>query len=156
MVTLGKSLSGGFIPISCVLANNEIMDLIKPGDHGSTFGGYPLAAAVGMEALNVILDEGLVENSLKMGEKLMKDLEKVVAPFKRNEDNPEGFVKEVRGRGLMMAIEIYQKGKLNAWAVTHRLKELGLLAKPTHEHIIRLAPPLCITEKELDDCVVII
>jgi len=71
MVTLGKSLSGGFIPISCVLADNEVMDLIKPGDHGSTFGGSPLAAAVGMAALDVILEEGLVENSLKMGDKLL-------------------------------------------------------------------------------------
>jgi len=139
MVILGKSLSGGFLPVSAVLADDNVMMNIHPGDHGSTFGGNPLACAVGMKALQVTLDEKLVENSAKMGKIMKKELIKIT----KNMD----FVKEVRGKGLFCAAEIYNTDKINAWDVTMKLMEYGILAKPTHETVIRLCPPLVINEK---------
>jgi len=139
MVLLGKSLSGGLMPISAVLADDVIMDNIKPGDHGSTFGGNPLACAIGIEALNVVIDENLIENSAKMGEKLLNALKDIT--------KGKDFIKEVRGKGLFCAAEIHNNETINAWKVSIKLMELGILAKPTHENIIRLCPPLIISDK---------
>ena len=148
MVLLGKSLSGGFMPISCVLADNEIMDNIKPGDHGSTFGGNPLAGVIGIEALNVVVDENLIENSRKMGKILLKSLQEIAAS--------KDFVKAVRGKGLFCVAEILNDEKNDALKVTMKLMEKGLLAKPTHDNIIRLCPPLVINEKQLRESIAII
>uniref|UniRef100_A0A336K6D8 Ornithine aminotransferase n=1 Tax=Culicoides sonorensis TaxID=179676 RepID=A0A336K6D8_CULSO len=144
IVALGKALSGGVYPVSAVLANDDIMLCIKPGEHGSTYGGNPLGCTVAMAALQVIIDENLCENSEKLGKKLRDGLEKL----------PKSVVKIVRGKGLLNAIVIEEK--YNAWDICVKLKENGLLAKPTHGDIIRFAPPLIITEPELDECLKII
>ncbi|XP_063697125.1 ornithine aminotransferase, mitochondrial-like [Culicoides brevitarsis] len=144
IVCLGKALSGGVYPVSAVLANDDIMLCIKPGEHGSTYGGNPLACAVAMAAMEVLIDEKLCENAEKMGVKLREALEKL----------PKSVVKTVRGKGLLNAIVI--ESKFDAWNVCLKLKENGLLAKPTHGDIIRFAPPLVITEAELDQCIKII
>jgi ornithine--oxo-acid transaminase len=143
ILILGKALSGGILPVSAVLANNDIMLTIKPGQHGSTYGGNPLACAVAITALQVIKDENLVENSYIMGNYLRKKLEAI----KLN----SSIIKEIRGKGLLNAIEIIDKEDL-AWDICLMLKEEGLLAKPTHGNIIRLAPPLIITKKEINKC----
>lgn len=148
IVLLGKALSGGVYPVSAVLANDNVMLCIKPGEHGSTYGGNPLGCAVAMAALEVIKDENLVENAAILGAKFREAVSKIKSPA----------LALTRGRGLLNAIVI-DESKSNgrtAWQLCLLLKKNGLLAKPTHQNIIRLAPPLCITEKELMDGVRII
>jgi len=146
ILILGKALSGGVFPVSAVLCDDEIMLNIKPGEHGSTYGGNPLACRVAMAALKVLKGESLVENSARMGEIFRKELEKLRQPW----------IKQVRGKGLMNAIVIDPDGPIKAWDLCLSLKENGLLAKPTHDHIIRLAPPLVIKEQEiLEACEII-
>lgn len=144
IVTLAKSLSGGFMPVSAVLAKNEVMQVLVPGSHGSTFGGNPMACRVVQAALGVVKDENLVENSEKMGEIFRTQMSKLIG----------GFIEEVRGRGLMNAVVI-KSGK-GAWNLCLKLAENGLLAKPTHENIIRFTPPLTINEEQLNECIQII
>ncbi|MFI2743946.1 ornithine--oxo-acid transaminase [Zhouia sp. PK063] len=149
MLILGKALSGGAYPISAVLANNSIMEVIKPGQHGSTFGGNPIAAAVAMEALSVINDEHLAENADKLGELFRSKLNEYIAD--------SAIVKLVRGKGLLNAIVINDnEDSSTAWDICVALKENGLLAKPTHGNIIRFAPPLVMNEAQLLECVSII
>jgi len=146
ILILGKALSGGVYPVSCVLANNEIMLTIKPGEHGSTYGGNPIAARVAMAALDVIIDENLIENSNRMGEIFRREMKKVNSKM----------IEIVRGKGLLNAIAVKPNNEKTAWDVCLRLKENGLIAKPTHEHIIRFTPPLIITEPELMEALEII
>ncbi|MGC6285365.1 MAG: ornithine--oxo-acid transaminase [Polaribacter sp.] len=149
ILILGKALSGGVFPVSAVLADDEIMLTIKPGEHGSTFGGNPLACRVAMAALEVAIEENLAENAQKMGEIFRGEL----SDFSKQYD----IIKTVRGKGLLNAVVINDPEKSNiAWDICVRLKENGLLAKPTHGNIIRFAPPLVMTEKELMECVNII
>lgn len=148
VLILGKALSGGILPVSAVLANNEVMLTIKPGEHGSTYGGNPLACAVAMEALQVLKDEHLADNSEKLGVLFRAELEKI----KKESD----LITEVRGKGLFNAIVIKEKNGKTAWDVCLQFAEQGLLAKPTHGDIIRFAPPLVINEKQLMECVAII
>lgn len=140
ILLLGKALSGGVYPVSAVLANDEVMMVIRPGEHGSTYGGNPLACKVGIAALKVMEEEKLAENSEKMGKILRAELNKL----------PKDIVSIVRGRGLFNAIVI--NDKFDAWDVCLRLKENGLLAKPTHGDKIRFTPPLTITEEQLMEC----
>jgi ornithine--oxo-acid transaminase len=149
LLILGKALSGGVFPVSAVLANNEVMMCIKPGEHGSTFGGNPLACAVAQAALEVIIEENLAENAYKLGEYFREELNKFI------KDSP--IVKLVRGKGLLNAIVINDTEESNtAWNLCLEMKNNGLLAKPTHGNIIRFAPPLTITKNQLDDCIKII
>ena len=148
ILILGKALSGGFYPVSAVLADDDIMLCIKPGEHGSTFGGNPIAAKVAIAALKVIKDENLAENAEKMGQIFREELNKL--------EKESDIVEKVRGKGLLNAIVIRPKGGKTAWDVCLALKENGLLAKPTHEHIIRFAPPLVITESQLRETIDII
>ncbi len=149
MLILGKALSGGAYPVSAVLANDDIMNVIKPGQHGSTFGGNPLAAAVAMEALEVVKDENLAENAKKLGELFRAKMNEYIAGSK--------LVNLVRGRGLLNAIVINDsEDSSTAWDICVKLKDNGLLAKPTHGNIIRFAPPLVMTEEQLLECVDII
>lgn len=149
ILILGKAMSGGAYPVSAVLADNEIMEVIKPGQHGSTFGGNPVAGAVAIAALSVIKDENLAENAEKLGNlfrQLMND-------YIRN----SSIVKLVRGKGLLNAIVINDaEDSSTAWDICLRLRDNGLLAKPTHGNIIRFAPPLVINEDQLRECVEII
>ncbi len=139
ILVLGKALSGGVYPVSCVLADEEIMLTIKPGEHGSTYGGNPVAGKVAMAALEVILREKLADNALRLGEIFRAELKKIDSEM----------VEEIRGKGLLNAMVIKpMKGK-TAWDVCLALKENGLIAKPTHGHIIRFTPPLVITEDQL-------
>jgi len=139
VIIIGKALSGGFMPISAVVASDEVMGVFKPGDHGSTFGGNPLACVVGSESLDVIMDEKLHENSAKMGEYFMSKLNAMKSPH----------VKEVRGKGLLIGVEVKPKsGKGRQF--TEKLMGLGVLAKETHEQVVRFAPPLVIKRKEVD------
>ena len=146
ILILGKALSGGVYPVSCVLADDEIMLTIKPGEHGSTYGGNPIAAKVAMAALDVIRDEKLVENSSRMGEIFRKEMKAVDSKM----------IETVRGKGLLNAVAVKPNNGKTAWDVCLRLKENGLIAKPTHEHIIRFTPPLIITEPELMEAIEII
>ncbi|KAM4623348.1 ornithine aminotransferase, mitochondrial [Polymixia lowei] len=146
LVILGKALSGGVYPVSAVLCDDEVMLTIKPGEHGSTYGGNPLACRVAIAALEVIENEKLAENADKMGELLRTELRKL----------PKDVVTTVRGKGLLNAIVIKETKDYDAWKVCLRLRDNGLLAKPTHGDIIRLAPPLIITETEVQECVDII
>jgi ornithine--oxo-acid transaminase len=146
IVILGKALSGGVLPVSAVLADDEIMMTIKPGEHGSTYGGNPLACKVAMSALQVIKDENLVDNAFYLGKYFRKELEKINHPL----------IKQVRGKGLLNAIVLDTEDEELGWNFCLRLAEKGLLAKPTHHYIIRLAPPLIITKTQLDECVAII
>ena len=146
ILILGKALSGGVTPVSAVLANDEIMLTIAPGEHGSTYGGNPLAAAVGIAALEVVRDEKLSENAYAMGELFRSEME-------RN-DNP--MVKQVRGKGLLNAVVTEPHGGKVAWDICLALKENGLIAKPTHDHIIRFTPPLIITRDQMMEAVGII
>ncbi len=149
VLILGKALSGGAYPVSAVLANDDIMGVIRPGNHGSTFGGNPIAAAVGMAALDVIKDEELAQNAFELGELFRSELQKFV----------EGstIVNAVRGKGLLNAILINDTEESStAWDICMALKENGLLAKPTHGNIIRFAPPLVMNKEQLLDCVSII
>ena len=149
ILILGKALSGGVFPVSAVLANNEVMMCIKPGEHGSTFGGNPLACAVAKAALEVIIEEDLAENAYDLGEYFREELNKFI------KDSP--IVKLVRGKGLLNAIVINDtEESKTAWNICLEMKNNGLLAKPTHGNIIRFAPPLTITKNQLDDCIKII
>ncbi|MBO6830244.1 ornithine--oxo-acid transaminase [Allomuricauda sp.] len=149
ILILGKALSGGVYPVSAVLANDPIMEVITPGSHGSTFGGNPVAAAVGMAALEVVKEESLAENAATLGELFREELNKFI---------PEcDLVVKVRGRGLLNAIVINDsEDSSTAWDICMALKENGLLAKPTHGNIIRFAPPLVMSREQLLDCVSII
>lgn len=149
ILILGKALSGGAYPVSAVLANDNIMSVIKPGNHGSTFGGNPIAAAVGIAAMQVVKNENLAENAFRLGELFRAELNQFIPTC--------SVVTKVRGKGLLNAILINdsQEGSL-AWNICMALKENGLLAKPTHGNIIRFAPPLVISEEQLMDCVSII
>ena len=149
MLILGKALSGGVLPVSAVLANDEIMLTIKPGEHGSTFGGNPLACAVAREALQVVIDEKLAYNAGRLGEIFRQGLRKIA------ERNP--LIELVRGKGLLNAIVINcNENSSLAWDICLKFRDNGLLAKPTHGNKIRLAPPLVITEKQIKDCLIII
>lgn len=146
IVTIGKALSGGLLPVSAVLANDEVMLTIRPGEHGSTFGGYPLASKVAMAALSVIRDEHLSENAYKLGFIFREEIAKIKSPF----------YKLVRGKGLLNAIVTEPHNGIEAWDICLRLRDAGLLAKPTHRHIIRFAPPLIINEEQLREAITII
>ena len=146
IVVLGKALGGGVLPVSACLADDEVMLNIKPGEHGSTFGGFPLAARVAVEALKVVKDEHLVENAEAMGRIFRDEIRKIQSPF----------IVEVRGRGLLNAIVTKPINGKTAWDICLKMMERGLLAKPTHDDIIRFAPPLCITESELREAIGII
>ncbi len=149
ILILGKALSGGVYPVSGVLSHREIMDVLRPGQHGSTFGGNPLAAAVAIAALEVVRDERLAENALELGIYFRKEMEKLC--------NSSKIARLVRGKGLMNALVINNEGHTNlAWDICLKLAENGLLAKPTHTNIIRFAPPLVMTKAELEACVDII
>lgn len=149
ILILGKALSGGMYPVSAVLANNNIMKVIHPGQHGSTFGGNPLACAVAMAALDVVEEEQLSERAEKLGNIFRSEMNKIIAKT--------DLVHSVRGKGLLNAIIINDsQDSPTAWNLCVALKENGLLAKPTHGNIIRLAPPLVITEEQLMECVAII
>jgi ornithine--oxo-acid transaminase len=146
ILILGKALSGGVLPVSAVLADNFIMMNIKPGEHGSTYGGNPLACAVAMSALTVIKEEKLAENAEAMGQLLRNELSKLNSPY----------IKTIRGKGLLNAIVMNHPNPEAAWDFCLNLKEKGLLAKPTHGDKIRFAPPLVITETQIRECVAII
>ncbi|PWN69871.1 ornithine--oxo-acid transaminase [Chryseobacterium phosphatilyticum] len=149
ILILGKALSGGMYPVSAVLANDNIMNVIKPGQHGSTFGGNPIACAVAVAALDVVADEKLSERAEELGQLFRSEIEKLMTKT--------DLITKVRGKGLLNAILINDKpDSSTAWNLCLQLKENGLLAKPTHGNIIRLAPPLVITEEQLLDCVKII
>jgi ornithine--oxo-acid transaminase len=146
ILILGKALSGGALPVSAVLANDEIMLTIKPGEHGSTYGGNPLACKVSITALEVLKEENMAENATAMGNLFREELIKINSKY----------IREVRGKGLLNAIEIIHDDVDAAWKLCMGLKENGLLAKPTHGDKIRFAPPLTISKKEIIDCVEII
>ncbi|HDL60576.1 MAG TPA: ornithine--oxo-acid transaminase [candidate division WOR-3 bacterium] len=139
ILVVGKALGGGIYPVSAILADDDIMDVFKPGDHGSTFGGNPLASAVGMASLEVILEEKLPERAEELGNYFMEELRKINSPY----------VKEVRGRGLLVGVEI-KKEIATARPFCEKLMKLGILAKETHEQVIRFAPPLIIKKEEID------
>ncbi len=139
LTLIGKALSGGFYPISAVLSNKEVMDVLRPGEHGSTFGGNPLACAIARTALRVLVEEGMVENAARMGDYFLSNLSKIRAPH----------IKEVRGRGLMLAAELTPDAG-GARQYCQQLMARGLLCKETHENIIRFAPPLVITRADID------
>ncbi|MEI3852166.1 MULTISPECIES: ornithine--oxo-acid transaminase [Ensifer] len=136
---IGKALSGGFYPVSAVLSNSEVLGVLKPGQHGSTFGGNPLACAIARAALKALTDEGMIENSARMGERFQKGLT----------DIRSNIIKEVRGRGLMLAVELVPEAG-GARKYCEALKQLGILAKDTHGDTIRIAPPLVITAEQVD------
>lgn len=146
IVILGKALGGGVLPVSACLADDEVMLNIMPGEHGSTFGGFPLAARVAVEALRVVQDEHLVDNAQRMGEIFRDEVRRIQSPF----------IAQVRGRGLLNAIVTTPVAGRTAWDLCIRMMEKGLLAKPTHDHIIRFAPPLTITEPALRQAIEII
>ena len=146
ILILGKALSGGVYPVSAVLCNDEIMLCIQPGEHGSTFGGNPLACAVAKTALEVVIDENLSDNANLMGNIFREELNKLNS----------SIIKEIRGKGLLNAIEIKKTSSISAWEICILLKNKGLLAKPTHGNIIRFAPPLIINRKEILECTSII
>ena len=146
IVVLGKALGGGVLPVSACLADDDIMLNIRPGEHGSTFGGFPLAARVAVEALKVVKDEHLVENAEAMGQIFREEIRKINSPF----------IIEVRGKGLLNAIVTKPVGGKNAWDICIEMMHRGLLAKPTHDDIIRFAPPLCINKEQLLEAISII
>ncbi|MGB3592525.1 MAG: ornithine--oxo-acid transaminase [Nonlabens sp.] len=149
VLILGKALSGGAYPVSAVLANNDIMNVIKPGQHGSTFGGNPVAAVVAMAALEVVKDEQLAQNARKLGNYFREQMNHYISSSER--------VSLVRGRGLLNAIVINDSEDSDtAWNICLRLRDHGLLAKPTHGNIIRFAPPLVMNKEQMDECIHII
>ena len=149
ILILGKALSGGVYPVSAVLANNDVMNVIKPGQHGSTFGGNPVAAKVAIAALEVIKDENLIQNARKLGKLFRDGMQKII--------DKNDLVLKVRGKGLLNAIVINDTPESStAWDLCVAMKENGLLAKPTHGNIIRFAPPLVMNEQELQECLGII
>jgi ornithine--oxo-acid transaminase len=139
LTLIGKALSGGFYPISAVLSNTEVMDVLQPGEHGSTFGGNPLACAVARSALKVLIEENMIENAAEMGSYFLDRLKRIKSPI----------IKEVRGKGLMIGVEFYPEAG-GARKYCEKLQQKGLLCKETHENIIRFAPPLVITREEID------
>jgi ornithine--oxo-acid transaminase len=139
LTLIGKALSGGFYPVSAVLSNSEVMSVLHPGEHGSTFGGNPLACAVARAALRVLVEEGMVENAARVGDRLRTSLASIRADS----------VRDVRGRGLMLAVELHAEAG-GARRVCEALQARGLLAKETHEHTIRIAPPLILTDAQAD------
>lgn len=139
LTLVGKALSGGFYPVSAVLSNSEVLGVLKPGDHGSTFGGNPLACAVSRMALKVLVEEDMIGNSERMGARLMSSLAAIRNPA----------IKEVRGRGLMLAVELHPEAG-GARPVCERLKDLGFLCKDTHDHTVRISPPLVLTADQAD------
>jgi len=139
LTLIGKALSGGFYPISAVLSNTEVMGVLQPGEHGSTFGGNPLACAVGRVALRVLTEEGMIDNAVKMGEYLLKGLQQIQSEK----------IRDIRGKGLMIGMEFHPKvGGARQYCL--KLRDKGLLCKETHDHIIRFAPPLVISKEEVD------
>ena len=146
ILVLGKAMSGGMMPVSCVLANDDIMLCIKPGEHGSTYGGNPIAARVSIAALEVVRDEKLAENAEKLGQVFRDRISKIHSDM----------IELVRGIGLLNAVVIKPKNGKTAWDVCLKLRDKGLLAKPTHQHIIRFAPPLVINKMELMEAIGII
>lgn len=146
ILVLGKAISGGVLPVSAVLADDEVMLTIGPGEHGSTFGGFPLACRVAMAALEVVRDEHLAEHAEELGQLFRSELAKIDSPF----------IELIRGKGLLNAIVIKPRNGVEAWNVCEQFAQNGLLAKPTHRHIIRLAPPLPITRGQLMEAVAII
>ena len=146
ILILGKAISGGMLPVSCVLADDEIMLCIKPGEHGSTYGGNPIAAKVAIAALDVLREENLAENAERMGKIFRKRLKSIDSEL----------IEIVRGKGLLNAVVIKSANGITAWDVCIALKNNGLLAKPTHEHIIRFTPPLIINEEQLTEALDII
>jgi ornithine--oxo-acid transaminase len=146
IVILGKAISGGVLPVSAVLADDDIMLTIKPGEHGSTFGGFPLACKVAMAALEVVKEENLVEKAESLGKIFREEMRRVDSPF----------IELVRGKGLLNAIVVKPHNGKEAMDVCMKMAENGLIAKPTHRHIIRFAPPLVITEQQLRDALKII
>lgn len=145
ILIIGKAMAGGVLPVSAVLANDGIMLCIKPGEHGSTFGGNPLASVVTMAALQVIADENLAKNAYEMGIIFRSRMQKLMGKF-------PAVIKSVRGKGLLNAIDIGEENPFSAWDICMKLKDNGLLAKPTHGQTIRFSPPLVITENQLDEC----
>lgn len=149
VLILGKALSGGVLPVSAVLADDRIMDVIRPGNHGSTFGGNPLSCAVAIAALEVVKEENLAENAFKLGNIFRKEMENLISKT--------GLVRKVRGKGMLNAIVINDtEDSATAWNICLKLRDNGLLAKPTHGNIIRFAPPLVMTEEQLRECIAII
>jgi ornithine--oxo-acid transaminase len=146
ILILGKALSGGTLPVSAVLADDEIMLTIQPGEHGSTYGGNPLACAVAMRSLQVLVSENMIENAERQGQLLRQLLNELSSPF----------IKEVRGKGLLNAIVIQHPNPEAAWDLCLRMMNKGLLAKPTHGDKIRFAPPLLITSDQIREAVRII
>lgn len=146
ILVLGKALSGGMYPASCVLADDEIMLTIKPGEHGSTYGGNPIAAVVAMTALDVLQEEKLAENAEKMGEIFRNEMRTIKSDM----------IETVRGKGLLNAVAIKPGAPKSAWQVCLQMKENGIIAKPTHEHIIRFTPPLVINETQLREAIELI
>lgn len=144
VLILGKALSGGTMPVSAVLADDDIMLTIQPGEHGSTFGGNPLACAVGIASLQVLIEENLADNAHRMGKIFRSKMEEI--------RTRTGIVGEIRGKGLLNAIDIHPTGNTTAWEVCMEMKKNGLLAKPTRTHTIRFAPPLVITEAQMLEC----
>ncbi len=149
ILILGKALSGGTMPVAAILASDEIMLCIKPGEHGSTYGGNPLACKVAIASIKALEEENMYENSNSLGKLLLAELKKI-------QSERSDIVVTVRAKGLFAAIVIKERKNKTAWELCLELKENGLLAKPTHGDIIRLAPPLLITEKQLMDCIAII
>jgi ornithine--oxo-acid transaminase len=139
LTMIGKALSGGFYPISAVLSNQDVLGVFQPGDHGSTFGGNPLACAVARVALRVLVEEGMIENAAKMGDYLMARLRAIKSPY----------IKEIRGKGLLIGVELHKEAG-GARRFCEALMARGLLCKETHQHVIRFAPPLVITQAEID------
>ncbi|RLC18102.1 MAG: ornithine--oxo-acid transaminase [Deltaproteobacteria bacterium] len=139
LTLIGKALSGGFYPVSAVLSNKEVLEILQPGQHGSTFGGNPLACSVARAALKVLVDEGMIENAKEMGAYFLSELKKI-----KNKN-----IKDIRGRGLMIAIEFHEGTKGGARAIAEKLKALGILCKETHTDTIRFAPPLVIKKEEV-------
>lgn len=146
IVLLGKALSGGFMPVSAVLCDNVIMDNIKPGEHGSTYGGNPLACAVSMTALDVLIDEKMSENSAAMGDYLMTELRTLM--------KESSVIKEIRGKGLFIGVEFVDSDYADKFSKI--LLRNGLIAKPTQRNIIRFSPPLVITQAQMDESIEII
>lgn len=140
LTLIGKALSGGFYPVSAVLSNKEVLEILKPGQHGSTFGGNPLACSIARVALKVLVDEEMIKNSREMGAYFLEELKKI--------ENKN--IKDTRGRGLMIAIELHEGTEGGARGVAEKLKDLGILCKETHTNIIRFAPPLVIKKEEVD------
>ena len=140
LTLIGKALSGGFYPVSAVLSSEAVLGLLQPGQHGSTFGGNPLACAVARMALKVLTEENMIENAEKMGAYFLDELKKISHPA----------IKEVRGRGLMIAVELVEGTEGGARAICEKLMEMGMLCKETHTHTIRFAPPLIITQADID------